>query len=70
MIELDGKVVGPFFKERFKQLLNRLAAQVFKATNSQRSSIAFDPSVPPPPPPPSQFIQSKGQCDELKSITR
>lgn len=32
MIELDGKVVGPSYKERFKQLLNRLAARLFKAT--------------------------------------
>ena len=35
MIELDGKVILPSFKERFKMRLNRLAAIVYKATKQK-----------------------------------
>lgn len=35
MIELDGKVIPPSFKKRFKMFLNRMAAKAFKATKVQ-----------------------------------
>lgn len=45
MIELDGKVIGPSFKERFKRLVNRFAARLFIATKYGSIPLPTEPKI-------------------------
>ena len=65
MIELDGKVVPPSFKEHFKMLLNRLAAKLLNATKPALSSGRIERQFPWPVAPGEKIM-----AGSLVSLTR